>query len=248
MREVILSLPRAHRLEGWILTLVLFVSAPLHAQEVTANEDSHRSSPAVVQAGIVNNRIFGVLPNHRTMDGHAQFSPLRPRQKLSIAVKDSFDPPVYLITGAYALIHQAKNDSPSFGQGFAGYAKRYGATYGDMAIGNMVTEGFLPVLIHEDPRYFRNGEGSTHSRLAGALKQIVIGRKDSGRWGFNFSEFWGGAAAAGISNLYYPDSRTAPDNLKRFASQIGNDAISNVLKEFWPDIKHRLFERRPQGK
>jgi hypothetical protein len=248
MREVILSLPRAHRLEGWILTLVLFVSAPLHAQEVIASEDAHRSSPAAVHAGIVNDRIFGVLPNYRTIDAHAQFSSLTPQQKLSIAVKDSFDPPVYFITGAYALLHQAKNENPSFGQGFAGYAKRYGATYGDMAIGNMLAEGFLPVLTHEDPRYFRNGEGSTHSRIAGALKQIVIGRKDSGRWGFNFSEFLGGAAAAGISNLYYPDSRTAPDNLKRFAFQIGGDAISNVLKEFWPDIKHRLFERRSQGK
>ena len=153
--------------------------------------------------------------------GHCSKHRSQSQESLGRLIFDSFDPPVYLITGAYALIHQAKNDSPSFGQGFAGYAKRYGATYGDMAIGNMVTEGFLPVLIHEDPRYFRNGEGSTHSRLAGALKQIVIGRKDSGRWGFNFSEFWGGAAAAGISNLYYPDSRTAPDNLKRFASQIG---------------------------
>jgi len=248
LREPNLSLLRQHRLKGWTLAFILLVSTPLQAQEVSGSAGSDRPFSAEVHAEAVDNRILGVLPNYRTTDGHAQFSPLTSQQKLSIAAKDSFDWPIYFTTGAYALISQAKRENPRFGQGFGGYARRYGTTYGDMAIGNMLAEGFLPVLTHEDPRYFRNGQGPTHSRLAGALKQIVVGRKDSGAWGFNFSEFLGGATAAGISSLYHPNSRTVPDNLKRFAFQIGNDALSNVLKEFWPDIKHRLFDRRPEKK
>jgi hypothetical protein len=230
--------------------MVLFLSMTLHAQEQTTitttnpNTDSDHSAPAPDHAEVVNTRIFGVLPNYRTTDGRLEFSPITAGQKMSIAAKDSFDWPVYFITGAYSLIYQAENQNPTFGQGMAGFAKRYGATYADMAIGNIVAEGFLPVLLHEDPRYFRKGEGSTSSRVGNAVKQILVGRKDSGAWGFNFSEVLGGMAATGISNLYYPDSRTASDNLERFAFQIGNDAISNVLKEFWPDIKHKLFDHQ----
>lgn len=237
-------------MEKWILALLLFVCSPIYAQDVSASQDTDHAvpPPTADHEEVVNTRIFGVLPNYRTTDGRAEFSPLTSGQKLSIAAKDSFDWPVYFVTGAYALIYQAENQNPTFGQGLKGYAKRYGTTYGDMAIGNMVAEGFLPVLFHEDPRYFRSGDGSTGSRIGGALKQIVIGRKDSGAWGFNYSEFVGGAVATGISNLYYPSSRTASDNLQRFAFQIGNDALSNVLKEFWPDIKHRFFQHGNEDK
>jgi hypothetical protein len=230
------------------LALVLLASVTLQAQDPTTTLDSDRSTIPADHSEVVNTRIFGVLPNYRTADGRLQFSPITPRQKLAIAAKDSFDWPVYFITGTYALIYQAENSNPTFGQGLKGYAERYASTYGDMAIGNIVAEGFLPVLLHDDPRYFRKGEGSTASRFGGALKQNVVGRRDSGAWGFNYSEFLGGAVATGISNLYYPDSRNASENLERFAFQIGNDAISNVLKEFWPDIKRRLFDHHADAK
>ena len=38
-----------------------------------------------------------------------------------------------------------------------------------------------------------------------------------------------------------PDQRTVGDNVENWAMQIGIDAVSQVLKEFWPDIKHKLF-------
>jgi hypothetical protein len=244
-----LSEIRKHALQKWMLALLLAVSLPLHAQDLSSpQETDHAVAPPAEPPEVVNTRVFGVLPNYRTTDGRVEFSPITNHQKLAIAAKDSFDWPVYFTTGAYALIYQAENQNPEFGQGLKGYAKRYGATYGDMAIGNMVAEGFLPVLFHEDPRYFRSGDGSTGSRIGGALKQIFVGRKDTGVWGFNYSEFVGGIVTTGISNLYYPNSRTAGDNLQRFAFQIGNDALSNVLKEFWPDIKRHFFEKSNEVK
>ena len=250
----IMSATRKLTLHKWMLALALFVAAPLHAQDVTTTpQEPQESEHAVVppspdHAEVVNTRIFGVLPNYRTTDGRAEFSPLTSHQKLSIAAKDSFDWPVYFVTAAYASIYQAENQNPQFGQGVKGYAKRYATTYGDMAIGNILAEGVLPVVFHEDPRYFRSGDGPTTSRIGGALKQIVVGRKDSGAWGFNYSEFVGGAVATGISNVYYSNSRGVADNLQRFGFQIGNDALSNVLKEFWPDIKKRFFERGTEAK
>ena len=78
-----------------------------------------------------------------------------------------------------------------------GYARRYGSAYGDQAIGNLMTEGLVPALIHQDPRYFRIGASSGHSKLyrtGNALRGVMWARNDSGKWAFNYSEWVGNAA------------------------------------------------------
>jgi hypothetical protein len=189
-------------------------------------------------------RAFGILPNNRTTEASAPFHPISFREKMTIACKDSFDYPVLLTAAGFAGLYQLQNDNPSFGQGMAGYGKRLGAAYGDQLIGNMLAEGLIPGALHEDPRYFRLGEGSKGHRLAYAVSRILITRTDSGRESFNFAEVGGNAAAAAISNAYYPDTRSASDNAEKFAMQLGTDALSNVLKEFWPDVK-RHFQHHP---
>jgi hypothetical protein len=46
-----------------------------------------------------------------------------------------------------------------------------------------------------------------------------------------------------LSNAYYPDTRTVSDNGQGLAIACATDAFSNVLKEFWPDVKRRLFQK-----
>lgn len=162
---------------------------------------------------------------------------------MTIAFKDSFDLPVYPTAAAFALLYQLEDQNPSFGQGTAGYAKRFAAAYGDQMIGNMMTEGIVPSLLHEDPRYFRVGEGSKWSRTGKALFQIVVTRTDSGHHTFNVAEFGGNAAAVALSNAWYPDTRTVSDNVQKLVIALATDAFSNVLKEFWPDVKRRLQKR-----
>ena len=189
-------------------------------------------------------RIFGVLPNNRTTENSIPFHFITPRQKVMIAVKDSFDWPVFPTAGLFAALYQIENQNPSFGQGMNGYAKRFSTAYGDQMIGNMMTEGFIPAVFHQDPRYFRSGEGSIKGRAWYALTRIVVARMDSGRNSFNFSEWGGNAAAVAISNAYYPDTRTAADNAQRLLIACGTDAFSNVLKEFWPDVKRKFFQKK----
>ena len=188
-------------------------------------------------------RIFGVIPNNRTTENSIPFHKITPKQKITIAFKDSFDWPVYPTAALFATLYQLENQNPSFGQGMEGYAKRFGTAYGDQMIGNMMTEGFVPALGHQDPRYFRLGEGSKMHRTYYALKAILVARMDSGKMTFNFSEWGGNASAAAISNLYYPDTRDWNDNLQKLLIACGTDAFSNVLKEFWPDVK-RHFKKK----
>src|SRR6202789_2483247 len=184
-------------------------------------------------------RVFGVLPNYRTTEASIPFKRISAGQKLKIAAKDSFDWPAYITGGLFAGLYQLENSNPSFGQGAAGYFRRLGTASGDQIIGNMMTEGFVPALIHQDPRYFRLGSngGTKKHRLVYALESIIVARMDTGKKSFNFSEWGGNAIDAAIGNAYYPDNRSASATGQRLLIDCGTDAFSNVLKEFWPDVK-----------
>ncbi|MGA2184466.1 MAG: hypothetical protein ABSH47_15700 [Bryobacteraceae bacterium] len=192
-------------------------------------------------------RIFGVLPNYRTAENASQYQPLTAHQKFTIAVKDSFDWPVYFVSAGFAGLYQLEDQSPSFGEGLKGYAHRYVTSYGDQVIGNMMTEAIMPTLLREDPRYFRKAEGSTWRRAGYAASRILVTRTDSGGSRFNFSEVVGNGITAAIGNAYYPDDRGAVDTIQRLYTQLATDAFSNVLKEFWPDIKRRWFTHHDNG-
>ena len=207
----------------------------------TASDPVQPLQPTDAQQQQEDKRILGVLPNYRTVEDSRPFSPITPKQKFTIAAKDSFDYPVYLISGAFAALYQLDDQNPSFGQGLKGYGKRYGAAYGDQAIGNILAEGVFPTLFHEDPRYFRRGTGGKWSRTGYALMRVIVNRTDRGNWGFNYAEWVGNGTAAAVSNFYYPaDTRNFHDNVEKVTVAVATDAFSNVLKEFWPDWKKKL--------
>jgi hypothetical protein len=205
------------------------------------------AAPHGVEPGAApqDKRVFGVLPNYRTIDGTLPFAPISTRRKFIIASKDTFDWPSYILAGAFAGISQLGNSNPSFGQGLKGYGKRYAASVADQDMGNFMTEAIIPSLFHQDPRYFRKVTGSTKGRLAYAATRVLVGRTDSGRWTFNASEILGNGIVASIGNAYYHDERGLTSTLQRMGTQIGTDAISQVLKEFWPDIKRKWLHKNP---
>jgi hypothetical protein len=189
-------------------------------------------------------RIFGVLPNYRTADGTQPFRPITTKQKFTIATKDTFDYPSYILAGAFSGLSQLDNSNPSFGQGMKGYARRYASAVGDQDIGNYMTEAIYPSLLHQDPRYFRKVNGSVMGRLGYAATRVFVTRTDAGTWQFNASEFLGNGTVAAIGNLYYPDGRGFGPTMQRMGTQIATDAISGILKEFWPDVKRKLTHKR----
>jgi len=189
-------------------------------------------------------RIAGILPNYRTADNTMAYVPLTVGQKWKIATKDTFDYPSYVLAGAFAGISQLNNSNPEFGQGAEGYGKRYAAGIADQDMGNFMTEALFPTLLHEDPRYFRKVTGSVKSRLLWAVERIVVTKTDSGGSTFNFSEWLGNGTVAAIGNAYYSGERGFGYTMQRTFTQVGTDAISDVLKEFWPDIKRHFSKKR----
>jgi hypothetical protein len=132
--------------------------------------------------------------------------------------------------------------TPEFHQGAAGYARYFWHAAVDQTSENYMVEFIVPVITHEDTRYYTLGRGGFLKRTGYALSRAVITRSDSANEVFNLSEVIGSGAAAGLSSLYYPSrERSFANTGTEWSLDIGIDAASFVAKEFWPDINHRLF-------
>jgi hypothetical protein len=178
-------------------------------------------------------RVLGVIPNFY-VTYNPEALPLSPKQKFELAWKTSVDPVTFAASGAIAGVEQANNSYRGYGQGTQGYAKRYGASYGDSFVGVMVGGAILPALLKQDPRYFYKGTGSKRSRVLYALANAVICKGDNGRWQPDYSGILGSLASGGISNLYYPASSRngAWLTFENTFIGIGGSGIGNIFQEF----------------
>jgi hypothetical protein len=178
-------------------------------------------------------RVLGVVPNFY-VTYLPDAVPLTTKQKFELAWKSTLDPVSFAITGAVAGIQQANNSFSGYGQGAAGYGKRYGAAYADLASGTFISSAILPSLFKQDPRYFYKGTGSIRFRLLYALANAIICKGDNRRWQPNYSNILGNIAAGGISNVYYPaqNRNGAALTFESALIGIGATAAANVVQEF----------------
>lgn len=212
----------------------------------SSQRPSTSNTPPADPAQPKNDRIFGVLPNYRTVENpQLKMPPLTPKQKFKLAAEDSFDPYAYPAAGIFAGLAWAQDNPKSWGEESWGpFGKRYAASFADQTIENMMTEAVLPGLLKQDPRYFRLGSGSFFKRSRYAVSRLAVTRTDAGGTAFNFSEILGAGATTAISDLYYPpENRTVSNNLSQWGILVGEDAFFNILKEYWPDIRQRVFKK-----
>lgn len=189
-------------------------------------------------------RILFIIPNYRAVSSDANLPPLDSRGKFKLFVDDSFDYSAFVYTGFVAGLRMAQRSYPEFGHGAAGYGRYYWRAFADQAVGNFFTEWAVPSVTKQDPRYFTKGHGSFLSRTGYAASRLVVTRSDSGGSAFNISEIGGNLIAAGISNAYYPSQeRTVSNTMSNWLIQLALDGGFDVIKEFWPDIAHKVLHQ-----
>jgi Carboxypeptidase regulatory-like domain len=173
----------------------------------TANMEVTVLPTEVIAAGQIRaeekQRLIGIIPNFYT-SYIFDAAPLTWEQKFSLAARNTFDPITYIGVGLGAGIEQARNTYAGYGQGAAGYSKRYAAKFVDGRSGAFLSNAVFPALFHQDPRYYYQGSGSVKSRLVHALSAPFVTRSDSGRTVPNSSYLLGDLSSAALSNLYYP--------------------------------------------
>lgn len=218
-------------------------SSPTPAQDPKTSDKNPEKNPPV---GVSKDRLFYALPNFLTLENAGNVPPLSTKEKFKVVTKGSFDYIQIPWYGFLAGISQAEDSEEGYGQGAAGYGKRFGAYFADGTIENYMTGAILPTILRQDPRYFQSGKGSFMHRTGYSVSRIFMTRGDNGRQQFNYSEIVGSALSAGISTYsYHPHAdQNLPNALSVWGTQVGYDTITLVVKEFWPDIRRKISKNK----
>ena len=189
-------------------------------------------------------RLFWILPTYTVADSKSA-RPLTARGKLRLFVKDKTDPFTIGWVAFEAGLAQANNDLSGYGQGAAGYGKRFGAGLADETAAGFFGTFLFPSVLHQDPRYYRLGAGSFQKRLGHALIRPILTHKDSGGRAFNWSGLLGSIAASSLSNAYYPEeNRGVGATFSRVGMSIPFGMIDELVNEFGPDVEKKIVGKK----
>lgn len=249
-------------MRNWAIVFIFLTSSGLlSAQAVQPTQDADHVAPSAEQNAAPppvsaherakeelkeeeRQRILGIVPNFNTSNIN-NAAPLSPGQKFQLALRGAVDPFQFVAAALDAGYSQWRNDFVGYGHGGQGYAKRFGAAYADQFSGAIWGNAVFPSLLHEDPRYFRKGEGTFKHRLLYSLATTVWTKNDNGTWGPNYANVLGNLAAGGLSNVYYPATdRGLALTFERAATVTAEGAIGAIFDEFWPDISQKLFHSK----
>jgi len=228
------------------LAFSLLVCATSLAQTPLGNDPGFAPPPPPPPI-FTDDRIFGVVPNYQTVaDPQLNVAPLTVGQKFTLFFKETVDPFTFASAAGGAAMSQAGNNDPRYGQGSGPYAQRFGAALADITTQNFFSDAVLSSILHEDPRYYRRGpQYRFWYRVGYAVSRVVVGRTDSGKTIFNRSNIFGMVMGIGLSNAYYPPrSVNATEMGSRLGTSLVASALGNILPEFWPDIRQKVFRRK----
>lgn len=224
----------AQCLSVWVLAVTVCTAAA---------QTAPNSRPSTEPPGNTEAEHHWFLPSAASVS-RKDAKPLTPAQKFEAFAQSATSPFNFAGLAAQAGVSQAADTFPEYGQGAEGYGKRYAAAFTNSTTHNFFSNFIFPVLLKEDPRYFRSGSGSSGHRTGYAIKQEFVGFKDDGRRTFNFSKILGALASGAISNSYYPENdRGVALTFRNAGISIGFGTANGILKEFWPDISRKVFKK-----
>jgi hypothetical protein len=195
-------------------------------------------------------RILGVMPNYRAVSAGAIPPPPTPKEAFKVATENSFDYSAFVFVGVTSLLAEGTNTHTQLGKGVGGYWGYYWRGYLDKTDGNYMVDFVFPSVFHQDERYYAKseGEGTIWNRAFYAATRILITPNYHGHNSFNGAEVVGRGVSQAISLSYYPSqTQTLGGYSEKYAYALGRDALTNVFREFWPDISYHLRRHHPKG-
>ena len=161
-----------------------------------------------------------------------------------VATDNSFDYSAFVFVGITSLLAEGDNSHPQLGKGIGGFWAYSWRGYLDKTDGSYMVDFVFPSFLHEDERYYAKGEGggSLVDRGVYAATRIFITPNYHGKSTFNGAEILGRGVSQAISLAYYPSqTQTVSGYTEKYAYALGRDALTNVFREFWPDINARVI-------
>jgi len=172
----------------------------------------------------------------------AKVPTLSAQDKLLFPIHEELRLSGWFSTFASSGWQQLRDTDPRYGVDSGAYGQRLGAAaIRDLSM-RTFSDGVLPAILHEDPRYYRKADGTWVSRGLYAASRVVVGQRDSGESGFNTSIIVGHGMASALTMAYYPDkSANGGVVFKTWGYSLLGEASGNLWSEFWPDIRSKIF-------
>jgi len=224
------------------------VVAPAHLLMALSSDDSLPDAPVPVAAVPVRGAttpwttedttslvIYNAPLYARTIFPGETAQRLTTLQQYKYAVRQIVEP-ISLVPALFSAgWSQWRDGDPRYGTGSTAFAQRFGAAVTREDSYRMLTDAVLPVVLHEDPRYYRLGTGSIIRRMTYAFVQTFVTRKDDGEKTFNYAGWIGRAGGASLTYAYYPAaSRNGGVVLRTFGTSLGGLTAYDEFREFLP--------------
>lgn len=171
-------------------------------------------------------------------------SPLTPKQKGVLALRNFSDPFNLLTVVGNAAVTIAADSHTPYGPGFEGFGRYTGYSVVEDATGEFLGTFLLCSVFGEDPHYHRIPDARPMRRVLHAISRTIIAQSDNGHTMPNYENLIGYPASAEISNLYVPGvDGNGPSTVARIITGLATDPISNLITEFLPDVAERVHVR-----
>jgi len=197
-------------------------------------------------AGISNGQdTMGSGPTQAAMQSPEtdNFAPMTRSERVRAYLLGTFGRKALAGSAMHAEIGQLTHDPKEWGGNPAGYGARFGSAFAQHIIRGTLQYG-ASALLHEDNRYLASGKKGFWKRTEYAVSSTFLARRDNGRRCFAFARIGSAGGAAFIARVWLPRSvATASAGASSFGLTIAYDVGSNMLREFWPDLK-RHFRRQ----
>lgn len=206
----------------------------------SALPDAPQAQPPAQPFASSSRQMAVLSPQRRyaqTIEPGRQAQPLSAPEKLIFSFTEVARP-ITLLPALYsASYEQLFNSDPKYGHDAGAFGEKFGASMLRSASVRIFSDGIFAATFHQDPRYYRIGEGSIVHRGLMSARQAIVRRGNDGSDQFNYSGIAGRAAAAALVVTYYPEpSITSKVVGLTFATSIATDAGGNLVLEFLPNI------------
>jgi hypothetical protein len=227
-----------------LLAGVAVASAPVRGQQSLPDAPSINAPAAVPVPATRSNTPAGV--ERRQWSGIVEpgeiIPPLDTEDKLLFPLHEEARPITIVPILISGFDGAWRNTDPHYGTDSAGVAERMAAAALRQASIRVFSDGLLPAVFHEDPRYYRRGVGSFGARSFYAVSRVFVTQRDSGKRSFDISNTLGRGMAAALTQTYYPEaSMTKRVVFQTWSISLGGLGGIYVFEEFLPDLKRSLL-------
>jgi hypothetical protein len=170
--------------------------------------------------------------------------PMTWQQKGFLALHDLADPANFGTILGISAITVGANSHSAYGPGLKGFGKSVGVSLSQDATAQFFGAFAVPVIAHQDPRYFRMPHARISKRILYSVSRTLVARSDSGNSMPNYAVLANYPIGAELANLYVPGIHPdGPSTVARIFTGYALDPVNNLLNEFLPDVASRVHIR-----